>query len=305
MVIWLYWAWTWAAGEGTKLGLLFLFGLVSLKKKKEETHSSCLVSELTLAPVQSSISMRISVGPILVSWLMWSLPNQYSPVHRTKGDPAEKAVGPSNLPEFPTWDFAVTLSSSKGNVPKTTAILVPTSAKVHTAVQSVLDEQPTWAKYQTPSVSKKKKKLKQKSKQFKKFSNGRYWFYLHSGSPGRKRPCMVLWRRQAGSCTTGTLFLLDGRCPHILCLDRREGIMASLYWRKSETSGETCQAVEGIRRGPYQTPRGWDTWSCTAPCSALAGPEWPFPASGSSFWSYQGLPAARTQCKWTFVQVFG
>lgn len=35
---------------------------------------------VTLSPDQSSISIRTSVGPNLVSWLILSLPNQYSPV---------------------------------------------------------------------------------------------------------------------------------------------------------------------------------------------------------------------------------
>lgn len=54
----------------------------------------------------------------------------------------------------PTWDFTVTLSSIKGNVPKATAIVIPTSAKVHAAVQSILDEEPAWAKYEIPQFSR-------------------------------------------------------------------------------------------------------------------------------------------------------
>lgn len=55
-----------------------------------------------------------------------------------------------SISSSPTGNFTVTLSSIKGNVPKATAIVIPTSAKVHTAVQSILDDEPAWAKYQIP-----------------------------------------------------------------------------------------------------------------------------------------------------------
>lgn len=76
------------------------FHIRHCKLRKQRLTSIVLfdfsVSELTLAPVQSFISMRISVGPILVSWLMRSLPNQYSPVTRPTTTKLEHCCKRSN-----------------------------------------------------------------------------------------------------------------------------------------------------------------------------------------------------------------
>lgn len=71
------------------------FHIKCCRLKKNRVMFSFSVSKQTLAPVQSSISMRISVGPILVSWLIRSLPNQYSP-KQDQQSLSRNGVGPSN-----------------------------------------------------------------------------------------------------------------------------------------------------------------------------------------------------------------
>lgn len=99
--------------------------------------------------------MRTSVFPILVSWLIRSLPSQYSPVTQKNRASQTQETGKrrGNMQNFKmvvsktlTGSLTVTLSSVERNVAKTTSIVVPASAEVHTSIKSVLDEKPTWNK---------------------------------------------------------------------------------------------------------------------------------------------------------------
>lgn len=49
-----------------------------------------------------------------------------------------------NVVGRPTWSLTEAFFRSEGDVAEASAILVPTPAEVHAAVQSVLDEDPAW-----------------------------------------------------------------------------------------------------------------------------------------------------------------
>lgn len=115
----------------------------------------------------------------------------------------------------------MTLANIEGDVAESTTIVVPASAKVNTAVKPVLDEKPSWENkreniedvYQTLYLQgiycgNKLKELKLFDGVTELFSD------LHSGWTDHRRPCMVGRRGQAGSSTSGILFLHDGRYPH-------------------------------------------------------------------------------------------
>lgn len=124
-----------------------------------------------------------------------------------------------------TGSLTVTLANIKCNVAKTPAIFVPAAAKVNTAIEPVLDEKPSWKNKRSYYWNIQSKNIKNKLNNQKEKGTDdltELYSHLHSGMSDHRRPCMEGRRSRAGSCTSGSLFLHGGRCPHTPYLNHRD-----------------------------------------------------------------------------------
>lgn len=170
MVNWRYWAWTWMTG-GT-ISTLFRLEMLWIYETTKDIIGSFPDFKLKLLLINLSIDQFTYPGSCPILHLDENLSGVHlgqltnaivaQPVftcHITNQQPSSRNSDHWMVSIYnamlsvcysifwcPTGSFTVTLSNIKGNVSKTTTIFIPTSAKVHTTIQSVLDDEPAWAK---------------------------------------------------------------------------------------------------------------------------------------------------------------